>query len=138
MNVECTFSIMETRSCSQLNAQVELKFSEEVQYENCVSVGKGAPVGGSDEQRCIRFKYPSYVQDIMGDIFSLGFGPFRLGRTLYETLFIFSLDGYAHLVWKVIFNKRITLLEISLKSSCQQKIVSVASDMFSEYEFLAV
>uniref|UniRef100_K3WTI5 urocanate hydratase n=1 Tax=Globisporangium ultimum (strain ATCC 200006 / CBS 805.95 / DAOM BR144) TaxID=431595 RepID=K3WTI5_GLOUD len=23
------------------------------------------------------FKYPSYVQDIMGDIFSLGFGPFR-------------------------------------------------------------
>ncbi|CAF0874549.1 unnamed protein product [Adineta ricciae] len=37
----------------------------------------GAPVGGSDEQHCIRFKYPSYVQDIMGDIFSLGFGPFR-------------------------------------------------------------
>lgn len=25
----------------------------------------------------IDFKYPSYVQDIMGDIFSLGFGPFR-------------------------------------------------------------
>ncbi|KAH9416808.1 Urocanate hydratase [Dermatophagoides pteronyssinus] len=25
----------------------------------------------------IRFKYPSYVQDIMGDVFSLGFGPFR-------------------------------------------------------------
>eukprot|EP01117_Protostelium_nocturnum_P012579 TRINITY_DN462_c0_g1_i1.p1 TRINITY_DN462_c0_g1~~TRINITY_DN462_c0_g1_i1.p1 ORF type:complete len:699 (-),score=278.79 TRINITY_DN462_c0_g1_i1:181-2277(-) len=24
-----------------------------------------------------KFKYPSYVQDIMGDIFSLGFGPFR-------------------------------------------------------------
>lgn len=23
------------------------------------------------------FKYPSYVEDIMGDIFSLGFGPFR-------------------------------------------------------------
>ena len=23
------------------------------------------------------FRYPSYVQDIMGDIFSLGFGPFR-------------------------------------------------------------
>ena len=23
------------------------------------------------------FKYPSYVQHIMGDIFSLGFGPFR-------------------------------------------------------------
>jgi len=25
----------------------------------------------------IDFRYPSYVQDIMGDIFSLGFGPFR-------------------------------------------------------------
>jgi len=25
----------------------------------------------------ISFKYPSYVEDIMGDIFSLGFGPFR-------------------------------------------------------------
>lgn len=25
----------------------------------------------------IAFRYPSYVQDIMGDIFSLGFGPFR-------------------------------------------------------------
>lgn len=33
----------------------------------------GADVG----QKGIRFKYPSYVQDIMGDIFSMGFGPFR-------------------------------------------------------------
>lgn len=24
-----------------------------------------------------KFRYPSYVEDIMGDIFSLGFGPFR-------------------------------------------------------------
>jgi urocanate hydratase len=23
------------------------------------------------------FRYPSYVEDIMGDIFELGFGPFR-------------------------------------------------------------
>eukprot|EP00002_Diphylleia_rotans_P016291 TRINITY_DN3171_c0_g1_i4.p1 TRINITY_DN3171_c0_g1~~TRINITY_DN3171_c0_g1_i4.p1 ORF type:complete len:494 (-),score=87.03 TRINITY_DN3171_c0_g1_i4:983-2464(-) len=28
------------------------------------------------------FKYPSYVEDIMGDIFSLGFGPFRCKRFL--------------------------------------------------------
>lgn len=28
--------------------------------------------GGANE-----FKYPSYVQHIMGDVFSLGFGPFR-------------------------------------------------------------
>ncbi|KAG7177701.1 Urocanate hydratase-like [Homarus americanus] len=36
----------------------------------------GADVGavGADS---IKFRYPSYVQDIMGDIFSLGFGPFR-------------------------------------------------------------
>ncbi|CAN7989112.1 unnamed protein product [Ixodes hexagonus] len=33
----------------------------------------GADVGHNG----IRFRYPSYVQDIMGDIFSLGFGPFR-------------------------------------------------------------
>ncbi|CAM4761679.1 unnamed protein product [Rotaria magnacalcarata] len=37
----------------------------------------GAPIGDSDDNHLIRFKYPSYVQDIMGDIFSLGFGPFR-------------------------------------------------------------
>ena len=35
----------------------------------------GAPITkpGSDTV----FKYPTYVQDIMGDIFSMGFGPFR-------------------------------------------------------------
>ena len=36
----------------------------------------GADVGdGGDDGKT--FRYPSYVQDIMGDIFSLGFGPFR-------------------------------------------------------------
>jgi len=30
-----------------------------------------------DEGNANAFRYPSYVQDIMGDIFSLGFGPFR-------------------------------------------------------------
>jgi len=33
--------------------------------------GSAAPDQGG------KFRYPSYVQDIMGDIFSLGFGPFR-------------------------------------------------------------
>ncbi|XP_054751082.2 urocanate hydratase-like [Lytechinus pictus] len=39
----------------------------------------GADMQGETEGACAgnRFKYPSYVQDIMGDIFSLGFGPFR-------------------------------------------------------------
>uniref|UniRef100_A0A1I8I9S7 urocanate hydratase n=1 Tax=Macrostomum lignano TaxID=282301 RepID=A0A1I8I9S7_9PLAT len=31
----------------------------------------------SSSSRPPSFRYPSYVQDIMGDIFSLGFGPFR-------------------------------------------------------------
>lgn len=30
-----------------------------------------------DAQKKESFRYPSYVEDIMGDIFSLGFGPFR-------------------------------------------------------------
>lgn len=31
-----------------------------------------------DKERALnKFRFPSYVQDIMGDIFSLGFGPFR-------------------------------------------------------------
>ncbi|MCL4142557.1 UNVERIFIED_CONTAM: hypothetical protein GTU68_054287 [Idotea baltica] len=38
----------------------------------------GADVGvAGEEKEELKFKYPSYVQDIMGDIFSLGFGPFR-------------------------------------------------------------
>ena len=34
----------------------------------------GADVAGETANQ---FRYPSYVQHIMGDIFSLGFGPFR-------------------------------------------------------------
>ena len=37
----------------------------------------GAEVGARETPLGTRFRYPSYVQDIMGDIFSLGFGPFR-------------------------------------------------------------
>lgn len=39
----------------------------------------GADVSPKDKQEveATAFRYPSYVQDIMGDIFSLGFGPFR-------------------------------------------------------------
>jgi len=39
--------------------------------EHCV----GADVWQPDKPG--EFRYPSYVQHIMGDIFSLGFGPFR-------------------------------------------------------------
>lgn len=37
----------------------------------------GADVMKEGDTTGNRFRYPSYVQDIMGDIFSLGFGPFR-------------------------------------------------------------
>jgi urocanate hydratase len=37
----------------------------------------GADVCEKTDSSEAKFKYPSYVQDIMGDIFSLGFGPFR-------------------------------------------------------------
>jgi len=37
----------------------------------------GADVSAKDDPTGLKFRYPSYVQDIMGDIFSLGFGPFR-------------------------------------------------------------
>ncbi|XP_029638947.1 urocanate hydratase-like [Octopus sinensis] len=37
----------------------------------------GADVGKCETMCGTKFRYPSYVQDIMGDIFSLGFGPFR-------------------------------------------------------------
>ena len=30
-----------------------------------------------DKKNPTKFRYPSYVEDIMGDVFSLGFGPFR-------------------------------------------------------------
>eukprot|EP01135_Chromosphaera_perkinsii_P010446 Nk52_evm9s2133 gene=Nk52_evmTU9s2133 len=35
----------------------------------------GAEIFKDESKSC--FRYPSYVEDIMGDIFSLGFGPFR-------------------------------------------------------------
>ncbi|CAF0739117.1 unnamed protein product [Didymodactylos carnosus] len=45
---------------------------------SCHNPYYGADVGASHAtSHCIKFKYPSYVQDIMGNIFSLGFGPFR-------------------------------------------------------------
>lgn len=37
----------------------------------------GAKVRAEKDHTGMKFKYPSYVQDIMGDIFSMGFGPFR-------------------------------------------------------------
>ncbi|EQC25151.1 urocanate hydratase [Saprolegnia diclina VS20] len=41
------------------------------------------------------FKYPSYVQDIMGDIFSLGFGPFRWVCTSGDEADLLKTDAIA-------------------------------------------
>ena len=75
MNVECIFLIMVMDFYLQLNKQVSSsEINIVIQNIFCL----GAPVSGNDKgSHCIRFKYPSYVQDIMGDVFSLGFGPFR-------------------------------------------------------------
>lgn len=43
----------------------------------------------SDALSRTKFKYPSYMQDVMGDIFSLGFGPFRYNKTLIFISFKF-------------------------------------------------
>ena len=42
----------------------------------CSRSGSNITLGGSSGNS-VKFKYPSYVQHIMGDIFSMGFGPFR-------------------------------------------------------------
>jgi len=49
-------------------------------YGNCFllqAARAGAEVMDRDSADATKFRYPSYVEDIMGDIFSLGFGPFR-------------------------------------------------------------
>ncbi|EFC35643.1 predicted protein, partial [Naegleria gruberi] len=63
------------RQVNAINKLVEkgMKFWD---YGNCFlyeANRAGADICNQDGN----FKYPSYVQDIMGDIFSLGFGPFR-------------------------------------------------------------
>ena len=90
------------------------------------SFSLGAPVGGTDDHHCIRFKYPSYVQDIMGDIFSLGFGPFRFvvsdrKSAMWQSSLL--LAGSVHLVWPVTCMKQTRLLRVFLKSSWQTKLV---------------
>uniref|UniRef100_A0A8B9RFM5 Urocanate hydratase n=1 Tax=Astyanax mexicanus TaxID=7994 RepID=A0A8B9RFM5_ASTMX len=48
------------------------------------------------------FKYPSYVQHIMGDIFSLGFGPFRWVCTSGDPADLATTDGIATAVLEEI------------------------------------
>ena len=43
----------------------------------------GADLHAPIDSTGTKFKYPSYMQDVMGDIFSLGFGPFRYIYLIY-------------------------------------------------------
>lgn len=43
----------------------------------CECYKAGADILAEDAKDDKTFKYPSYFQHIMGDIFSMGFGPFR-------------------------------------------------------------
>ena len=64
----------------------------------------GAEVGlpGDVENDGKTFRYPSYVQDIMGDIFSLGFGPFRWVCTSGSAIDLRKTDLIAEQVMKKI------------------------------------
>eukprot|EP00112_Aurelia_sp_Birch-Aquarium-sp1_P014656 Seg318.12 transcript_id=Seg318.12/GoldUCD/mRNA.D3Y31 product="Urocanate hydratase" protein_id=Seg318.12/GoldUCD/D3Y31 len=63
------------------------------------------------------FKYPSYVQDIMGDIFSLGFGPFRWVCTSANPADLRETDRIAAEVMEEILNKG----DLSVESQEQYK-----------------
>ncbi|XP_064605523.1 urocanate hydratase-like [Liolophura sinensis] len=65
----------------------------------------GADVGKVDDMRGTRFRYPSYVQDIMGDIFSLGFGPFRWICTSGDSSDLETTDRIAENVMNNIIEK---------------------------------
>lgn len=55
----------------------------------------GADVHDPEDTLGTKFKYPSYVQDIMGDIFSMGFGPFRWVCTSCDPLDLKTSDTIA-------------------------------------------
>lgn len=64
-----------------INILVNKKGMKFWDYGNCflleASRAKANILASNSRINDLKFLYPSYVQDIMGDIFSLGFGPFR-------------------------------------------------------------
>ncbi|XP_070559214.1 urocanate hydratase-like [Ptychodera flava] len=64
----------------------------------------GADVRKEGDTTGTRFRYPSYVQDIMGDIFSMGFGPFRWVCTSAEPSDLATTDEIATTVLEDIIN----------------------------------
>jgi len=64
----------------------------------------GAQVYDPEDTLGTKFKYPSYVQDIMGDIFSMGFGPFRWVCTSCDPKDLETSDSIAAQVLENIIN----------------------------------
>ncbi|XP_060071022.1 urocanate hydratase-like [Ylistrum balloti] len=65
----------------------------------------GADVGRQQGLNGTLFRYPSYVQDIMGDIFSLGFGPFRWVCTSGDPSDLEKTDEITTSILEDIINK---------------------------------
>merc|ERR1711997_1166896 len=76
-------------------------------------MGAGADISAKDaiatsgERESTAFRYPSYVQDIMGDIFSLGFGPFRWVCTSGLAEDLKTTDAIATMVLQDIIKDKI-------------------------------
>lgn len=68
----------------------------------------GADVGQNTGLHGTFFRYPSYVQDIMGDIFSLGFGPFRWVCTSGDPNDLDATDEIAKVVLEDIVSKGVS------------------------------
>ena len=67
----------------------------------------GADVGAEvDSGNRINFKYPSYVQHIMGSIFDMGFGPFRWVCMSQDPADLKETDAIALRVMKLILSNR--------------------------------
>lgn len=76
----------------------------------------GADVSDAEDTLGTKFKYPSYVQDIMGDIFSMGFGPFRWVCTSCDPRDLQITDTIAAQVLEDIINQGVT----EIKKQCYQ------------------
>lgn len=64
-----------------------------------------------------RFRYPSYVQDIMGDIFSLGFGPYRWVCTSGKAEDLEATDKIAAEVMKKQMDSANPLSQLQIKDN---------------------
>lgn len=65
------------RQVNAINKCVETKGTFFWDYGNCFLLEASRAGANIMAPNSLDFKYPSYVQDIMGEVFGLGFGPYR-------------------------------------------------------------